>query len=207
MHSNSKEYAMLDWKTRGSDSAPRSEDTLDKRSARGGLLLRGLAALLAIYLLAALVVGWYWSQEPDLFPVQQHAQAAAQGAQRQMVIGYTTVETLKEVASTLLDKRGGYLSNDKLPPGLWLDNMPSWEYGVLVQVRDLSRALRVRSRNPPRMATWPRPSRASTSTTAAGRCRRRRASTARASSRWTATWRACPTRTRATRSSIPVPTT
>jgi hypothetical protein len=142
MHSNSKEYAMLDWKTRGSDSAPRSEDTLDKRSAPGGLLLRGLAALLAIYLLAALVVGWYWSQEPDLFPVQQHAQAAAQGAQRQMVIGYTTVETLKEVASTLLDKRGGYLSNDKLPPGLWLDNMPSWEYGVLVQVRDLSRALR-----------------------------------------------------------------
>lgn len=27
-------------------------------------------------------------------------------------------------------------------PGLWLDNMPNWEYGVLVQLRDLSRALR-----------------------------------------------------------------
>src|SRR5690606_35071064 len=37
---------------------------------------------------------------------------------------------------------GGYLTNDIAPPGLWLDNMPSWEYGVLVQVRDLSRALR-----------------------------------------------------------------
>src|SRR5690606_7104309 len=87
-------------------------------------------------------VGWYWSQEPSAFQVQQHAQTAAQQAQRQMVTGYTTVETLKQVATTLLDKPGGYLSNDIAPPGLWLDNMPAWEYGVLVQVRDLSRALR-----------------------------------------------------------------
>jgi hypothetical protein len=42
----------------------------------------------------------------------------------------------------LLTKPGGYISNDRFPPGLWMDNMPSWEYGVLVQVRDLSRALR-----------------------------------------------------------------
>mgnify|MGYP000405526677 CR=1 FL=1 len=42
----------------------------------------------------------------------------------------------------LLDKPGGYLSDDLAPPGLWLDNMPAWEYGVLVQVRDMSRALR-----------------------------------------------------------------
>ena len=34
------------------------------------------------------------------------------------------------------------MSNDLAPPGLWLDNMPSWEYGVLVQVRDVVRALR-----------------------------------------------------------------
>jgi len=74
--------------------------------------------------------------------VQQHAQQAAERAGRQMVVGYTTVETLKEVVGTLLNKPGGYLSNDIFPPGLWLDNMPSWEYGVLVQTRDLSRALR-----------------------------------------------------------------
>ncbi len=54
----------------------------------------------------------------------------------------TTTETLKTVAATLLDKPGGYIANDRFPPGLWMDNMPSWEYGVLVQVRDLSRALR-----------------------------------------------------------------
>lgn len=98
--------------------------------------------MVLIYLLVALLVGWYWSREPALFPVQQNAQAAAEREGKQMVIGYTTVETLKSVAGTLLNKPGGYLLNDKMPPGVWLDNIPSWEYGVLVQVRDLSRALR-----------------------------------------------------------------
>jgi hypothetical protein len=50
--------------------------------------------------------------------------------------------TLIEVARTLLDKPGGYLSNDITPPGVLIDNMPNWEFGVLVQVRDLARALR-----------------------------------------------------------------
>ncbi|TWC41267.1 hypothetical protein FBY03_10212 [Pseudomonas sp. SJZ079] len=135
---------MLDWKNRATpvrDSADNSVDNV--RSQRGGGWLgRALGGLLVIYLLLTLVVGWYWSQEPEMFPVQQRAQAAAQKAHRQMVNGYTTVETLKQVASTLLDKPGGYLSNDLAPPGLWLDNMPSWEYGVLVQVRDLARAMR-----------------------------------------------------------------
>ncbi len=30
-----------------------------------------------------------------------------------MVVGYTTVETLKTVAGTLLNKPGGYISNDR----------------------------------------------------------------------------------------------
>jgi len=42
----------------------------------------------------------------------------------------------------LLEKDGGYTHNDLLPPGLFIDNMPNWEYGVLVQSRDLARALR-----------------------------------------------------------------
>ena len=135
---------MLDWKKRTEDLRGSVDDSVDDvRSYFGGLWLsRTLGSLLAIYLLAALGVGWYWSQEPELFPVQQHAQASAEQAQRKLVAGYTTVETLKQVAGTLLNKPGGYLSNDIAPPGLWLDNMPAWEYGVLVQVRDLSRALR-----------------------------------------------------------------
>ncbi|MBD9485530.1 DUF2333 family protein [Pseudomonas sp. PDM14] len=135
---------MLDWKKRTEGLRDNVDNSVDgARSYFGGLWLsRALGTLLALYLLIALVVGWYWSQEPELFPVQQHSQAAAEAAQRKLTVGYTTVETVKQVASTLLTKPGGYLSNDLAPPGLWLDDMPSWEYGVLVQVRDISRALR-----------------------------------------------------------------
>ncbi|WAJ36902.1 DUF2333 family protein [Pseudomonas sp. GOM7] len=131
---------MLDWKNRDKPSPERADKAADGSGSK--LMVRAVGGLIGVYLLVTLVIGWYWSQEPAAFQVQQHAQAAAQQAQRQMVTGYTTVETLKQVASTLLDKPGGYLSNDLAPPGLWLDNMPSWEYGVLVQVRDFSRALR-----------------------------------------------------------------
>ena len=135
---------MLDWKNRAGSAPERAaEPKSATRSYLGGLFFsRALASLIGLYLLVAVAVGWYWSQEPALFPVQQNAQAAAEKDGRQMVVGYTTVETLKTVAGTLLTKPGGYISNDRFPPGLWMDNMPSWEYGVLVQVRDLSRALR-----------------------------------------------------------------
>lgn len=136
---------MLDWKNRAGtgDARERADTSGRTRSAVKSLLLsKALLGALAVYLVVTLLLGWYWSEEPELFPVQQNAQAAAQRDGRQMVVGYTTVETLKTVASTLLNKPGGYISNDRFPPGLWMDNMPSWEYGVLVQVRDLSRALR-----------------------------------------------------------------
>ncbi|MEK1942221.1 MAG: DUF2333 family protein [Pseudomonas sp.] len=135
---------MLNWKNRASSVRDGVGNSVDgARSYFGGLWVsRALGTLLALYLIVAALVGWWWSQEPGFFQVQQNAQQAAQQANRQLVSGYTTVETLKKVVSTLLDKPGGYLSNDLAPPGLWLDNMPSFEYGVLVQVRDLSRALR-----------------------------------------------------------------
>ncbi|WP_137974130.1 DUF2333 family protein [Pseudomonas sp. F(2018)] len=135
---------MLDWKNRAGELRGNVDDKADgvRSYAAGGWLGKTVGTLLGLYLLGAMLVGWYWSQEPELFPVQQHAQAAAEQAQRKLVSGYTTVETLKQVSETLLSKPGGYLSNDIAPPGLWLDNMPAWEYGVLVQVRDLSRAMR-----------------------------------------------------------------
>ncbi|MDM8348510.1 DUF2333 family protein [Pseudomonas sp. sp1636] len=135
---------MLDWKKRAAGARDSVDDSVDdvRSYLGGGWLSRSVGGLLGLYLLLALVVGWYWSQEPEQFPVQQRAETAAQRAQHQMVNGYTTAVTLKHVASTLLDKPGGYLSNDLAPPGLWLDNMPSWEFGVLVQVRDMARAMR-----------------------------------------------------------------
>ena len=135
---------MLDWKKKVGAMRDNVDDSVaDARSYFGGIWAsRAVGGVVGVYLLGALVVGWYWSLEPELFPVQEKAQGAAAQAQVQLVPGYTTVETLKTVAGTLLHKPGGYLSNDIAPPGLWLDNMPNWEYGVLVQVRDLARALR-----------------------------------------------------------------
>ena len=135
---------MLDWKKReGSARESVKETRTEPRGYFKSILLsRSIATLVGVYVLVCLGLGWYWSQEPDLFPVQQNAQQAAERYGKQMVPGFTTVETLKTVAGTLLNKPGGYLSNDRFPPGLVLDNIPSWEYGVLVQVRDLTRALR-----------------------------------------------------------------
>ncbi|AZE87357.1 DUF2333 family protein [Pseudomonas orientalis] len=135
---------MLDWKNReGSAKGPAPEPKSSNRSyVRNLLMSRALLSVICLYLLVTGGLGWYWSQEPALFPVQQNAQLAAEKEGKQMVIGYTTVETVKTVVGTLLNKPGGYISNDRFPPGLWMDNMPSWEYGVLVQVRDLTRALR-----------------------------------------------------------------
>jgi len=135
---------MLNWKKHSSQARNQASNTMDDaKSYFGGILSsRTLLIIAAAYLFITLIIGWYWSQEPDFFSVQEHTQQAAEQAQRPIVTGYTTVETLKQVATTILDKPGGYLTNDVTPPGIWLDNMPSWEYGALVQVRDLSRALR-----------------------------------------------------------------
>jgi len=132
---------MLDWKNRFGRPGSSANGATGQGTSRNPLWL-ALVGVVALYLLVTLILGWYWSSEPDRFAVQQHVRQAAEASQRQIVNGYTTVEALKQVATTLLDKPGGYLTNDVAPPGLWLDNMPSWEYGVLVQVRDLSRALR-----------------------------------------------------------------
>jgi len=97
-------------------------------------LWRYLAGLALLLLLADLLLGWYWSGEPDVLPAPVSASSG--------VVGEVTTATLVQVSSTLLDKPGGYLSNDVLPHRLWLDNMPNWEYGVLVQVRDMVRVMR-----------------------------------------------------------------
>ncbi len=104
-------------------------------------------SLLKVVMYTALVVvivlyfiGVYWSSEPDFFEVDRNAAKVSE--EGSFVLGYTTVKTTETIASTLLNKAGGYLSNDVLPPSVFLDNIPSWEFGVLVQVRDMASALR-----------------------------------------------------------------
>ncbi len=43
---------------------------------------------------------------------------------------------------SLQDKPGGYLTNDVTPPGILMDNIPAWEYGVLRNLRDISKVFR-----------------------------------------------------------------
>lgn len=102
-------------------------DPRNNRLGRYGLLV------LALLLLADVLLGWYWSLQPPL-PVLSVSEQAESG---QVLTG-----ALIDVATTLLEKPGGYLSNDILPHRLWLDNMPNWEFGALIQVRDMARVMR-----------------------------------------------------------------
>lgn len=101
-----------------------------------------IGLFLVTYLLIVLVLWFYWSREPSLFDVNKTAAIAAENQQLKVTNGYTTSSTLASLINTLLDKPGGYTSNDVMPPGLFLDNMPEWEFGVLVQIRDMSVAMR-----------------------------------------------------------------
>lgn len=89
-----------------------------------------------IILLLLLILGWYWSSEPKLISINEPTEGS------QPVVGVATTEMLIETTETLLNKRGGYLSNDIIPPSVALDNIPNWEFGVLQQIRDLAKAMR-----------------------------------------------------------------
>jgi len=98
-----------------------------------------LSACAGILLFGYLLAVW-WSFEPDVVDIKQQAQQAA--TETQLVPGYTTATALITVLDTLLNKSGGYLSNDVTPPSLLMDNMPGWEFGVLEQSRDFALVMR-----------------------------------------------------------------
>jgi hypothetical protein len=101
---------------------------------------------LLAYLLATVALGIYWSREPTQFSEADAARRALPKQAEPLALGSTTTATLLDVIGTLLDKPGGLISNDIAPPGIWLDNMPSWEYGTLTQARDLATVLRENAR-------------------------------------------------------------
>lgn len=100
-----------------------------------GWIWKPLLVLLVLYLVAMLALGVWWSRTPANFDVEQAV--AEQRGGGTAARGAVTVAGLRTTLATLLDKPGGYLRNDIAPPGLWLDNMPAWEYGVLRQARGL----------------------------------------------------------------------
>jgi hypothetical protein len=107
---------------------------------KGLLWTAGLA--LVTYAIVVVILGILWSRVPDFFDVRTNALEKADNDESKLVPGFVTTATTIRIAETLLDKPGGYLSNDKTPPGIYLDNLPNWEFGVLVNLRDTARVLR-----------------------------------------------------------------
>jgi len=114
------------------------------RASLNRFLPRGKFVIAASSLLAASIIatGIYWSIPPASFDVNEVTAGRLAPLYSSPVVGSTSAATLIEIAETLLKKPGGFLSNDVMPPGLYLDNIPNWEFGALVQVRDFSRAFR-----------------------------------------------------------------
>ena len=123
------------------DWAERARGFHNQRSADTGKL-GWLAVPIVLLVLLLLVVGWYWSAEPESFDVAAAAVERTSATESRLTTGSYTTSTSIAAMETLLNKRGGYLSNDIMPPSIWLDNIPNWEFGVLVQIRDMSRSLR-----------------------------------------------------------------
>ncbi len=98
--------------------------------------IRTAAYVLLAVLLVLTAIAIYWSREPDVFWVNHQVN------DERIVVGFSTTDTLIRVSETLLEKPGGYLTNDVTLPSVVLDNIPSWELGVLQQVRDLARVVR-----------------------------------------------------------------
>ncbi len=117
-----------------------SSDTEDAKS-KGILWFFGV--LTGVTLFVLLVLGAWWGSEPDVFDVNEEAvQYMEQTDNDTMPLGFVYTNTLAHMAEVLMNKPGGYISNDVAPPGLFLDNIRSWEYGALIMLRDGTTALR-----------------------------------------------------------------
>lgn len=102
----------------------------------------GAGLLTVTYLVIVLVLGFLWNTEPAPFDVRQAAAEITRESNADFVVGSVTTATMIRIGEILLYKRGGYLSNDIAPPGVLMDNLPNWEFGALVMLRDSSAALR-----------------------------------------------------------------
>lgn len=118
-----------------------SEALQDDFRSKGILWSLGIFTLVVVGIL--ILLGAWWGAEPRQFNVQEEAlERAKETNSTEMPIGYTYTNTLAHIAEVLLHKPGGYITNDVAPPGVFLDNISSFELGALVMLRDGTTALR-----------------------------------------------------------------
>lgn len=121
------------------------EDTQDEIVHCSPWVKLGIYSLI-IYAVVIAALCVYWSFIPPALDVKRaiaiEITSENLGLGEPLPKGVATTSTLIAVTETLLKKPGGYLANDMFPPGVLLDDMPSWEFGVLLQVRDMTQMLR-----------------------------------------------------------------
>lgn len=119
------------------------EEVEETRQKRRIWVLGGIVGAVGVVFLA---LGWYWSYQcfnPRTYDVTEIAlRETGLADPRELLPGSRTTAVLIHNMDYLLTKPGGYLSNDVTLPGVLLDNMPNWEFGVVVASRDLATALR-----------------------------------------------------------------
>lgn len=131
------------WFGEMSDSSTEGEDAGDSPHANKAIKWpKYVGIFLLCYLFVGLILAFVWSDEPEIFSVREVSLAKLNDGNQQLVIGAATTSTLIHVVETMLHKPGGYLTNDVTFPGIWMDNVPNWEYGVIIQVRDMTKAMR-----------------------------------------------------------------
>lgn len=96
-----------------------------------------ISAVIATLFLVLYIISLWWSVEPEpLLPKTTNNQSG------KAVVGYATTSSLIDTLQILLDKPGGWMSNDVIVPSIFMDNITSFEYGALEQARDLALIMR-----------------------------------------------------------------
>jgi len=85
----------------------------------------------------------YDGQEPSGFDVYKVAMDMAKhNKEPKPVIGQVTTATMAHLIQVLLNKPGGFISNDKFPPTAFMDNMPAFELGAMKELRIVANVFR-----------------------------------------------------------------
>lgn len=103
---------------------------------------RIVAGLGGLLLAIMIILALWWSREPAPMVISEQVAQRVDAGEHDQVAGYALASSLEAVMLELISKPGGLMSNDRLPPGVLLDNMPNWEQGVLWHSRELITLLR-----------------------------------------------------------------
>jgi hypothetical protein len=104
---------------------------------------KSIISIISIVTIIIWAVSIWWGWMPDAYDVKVRTNETAKISNQKIVSGYTTTSTLIDITEWLTHKPGGLLTNDITPPGVLMDNMPAFEYGVIEQTRDLALAMRL----------------------------------------------------------------